>query len=184
MQIWLLFFLICTHKVSLREPELDVWRLQIWSSLHETVLWAGSGGLGCCHTYRWGKLIISTKTLTGDKMPCRWETKPDLCACFGESTLTVNICPHLSKQRLRGFFNDATSFNIAIDMLFTKGHYESKWQINLPVCCCFLKILSHVRIIPNFSIFYFSCPRGTKNHEEPRCTIQQRHTDTGIWHLL
>lgn len=30
--------LICIHKVSLREPELGVWRIQIWSSLHETVL--------------------------------------------------------------------------------------------------------------------------------------------------
>lgn len=38
----------------------------------------------------------------------------------------VLITPHLSKQRLKGFFNDVTSFNITIDMLFTKGHYESK----------------------------------------------------------
>ncbi|KAJ0057113.1 hypothetical protein NL108_002027, partial [Boleophthalmus pectinirostris] len=35
----------------------------------------------------------------------------------------------LSIQRLEGFFNDSTSFNIAIDMLFTKGAYESALDI-------------------------------------------------------
>lgn len=32
----------------------------------------------------------------------------------------------MSKQRMKGFFNEATSFNIAIDMLFTKGCYQGK----------------------------------------------------------
>lgn len=35
----------------------------------------------------------------------------------------------MSKQRMKGFFNEATSFNIAIDMLFTKGCYQGKWLI-------------------------------------------------------
>ncbi|CAF97112.1 unnamed protein product, partial [Tetraodon nigroviridis] len=35
----------------------------------------------------------------------------------------------LSGQRLKGFFHDATSFNIAIDMLFTKGQYESALEV-------------------------------------------------------
>lgn len=43
-----------------------------------------------------------------------------------ESTWTGNNSSHLSEQRMQGFFNDATSFNIAIDMLFTKGSYISK----------------------------------------------------------
>lgn len=46
-----------------------------------------------------------------------------------------NICPPLSEQRLKGFFNDATSFNIAIDMLFTKGQYKSKCQNYHTVFC-------------------------------------------------
>ncbi|KAJ3581183.1 hypothetical protein NHX12_027869 [Muraenolepis orangiensis] len=35
----------------------------------------------------------------------------------------------LTDKKLRGFFNEATSFNIAIDMLFTKGCYESALEI-------------------------------------------------------
>ncbi|XP_056146993.1 pentatricopeptide repeat-containing protein 2, mitochondrial [Lampris incognitus] len=30
----------------------------------------------------------------------------------------------ITDKTIRGFFNDSTSFNIAIDMLFTKGYYE------------------------------------------------------------
>ncbi|KAK7884413.1 hypothetical protein WMY93_027536 [Mugilogobius chulae] len=32
-------------------------------------------------------------------------------------------------KRLEGFFNDSTSFNIAIDMLFTKGAYEDALEV-------------------------------------------------------
>ncbi|XP_020777498.2 pentatricopeptide repeat-containing protein 2, mitochondrial [Boleophthalmus pectinirostris] len=35
----------------------------------------------------------------------------------------------IKDKRLEGFFNDSTSFNIAIDMLFTKGAYESALDI-------------------------------------------------------
>uniref|UniRef100_A0A3B4TXV4 Pentatricopeptide repeat-containing protein 2, mitochondrial n=2 Tax=Seriola dumerili TaxID=41447 RepID=A0A3B4TXV4_SERDU len=35
----------------------------------------------------------------------------------------------LTDVRMRGFFNDATSFNIAIDMLFTKGSYENALEV-------------------------------------------------------
>uniref|UniRef100_H3CPX0 Pentatricopeptide repeat-containing protein 2, mitochondrial n=1 Tax=Tetraodon nigroviridis TaxID=99883 RepID=H3CPX0_TETNG len=35
----------------------------------------------------------------------------------------------ITDMRLKGFFHDATSFNIAIDMLFTKGQYESALEV-------------------------------------------------------
>uniref|UniRef100_A0A3Q3VTF6 Pentatricopeptide repeat-containing protein 2, mitochondrial n=1 Tax=Mola mola TaxID=94237 RepID=A0A3Q3VTF6_MOLML len=35
----------------------------------------------------------------------------------------------ITDMRLKGFFNDATSFNIAIDMLFTKGQYETALEV-------------------------------------------------------
>ncbi|XP_040014331.1 pentatricopeptide repeat-containing protein 2, mitochondrial [Xiphias gladius] len=35
----------------------------------------------------------------------------------------------LTDESMRGFFNDATSFNIAIDMLFTKGCYENALEV-------------------------------------------------------
>ncbi|XP_019937357.1 pentatricopeptide repeat-containing protein 2, mitochondrial isoform X2 [Paralichthys olivaceus] len=35
----------------------------------------------------------------------------------------------LTDKSLKGFFNDATSFNIAIDMLFTKGSYENALEV-------------------------------------------------------
>ncbi|XP_030291764.1 pentatricopeptide repeat-containing protein 2, mitochondrial [Sparus aurata] len=35
----------------------------------------------------------------------------------------------VTDQNMRGFFNDATSFNIAIDMLFTKGSYERSLEV-------------------------------------------------------
>ncbi|XP_072310680.1 pentatricopeptide repeat-containing protein 2, mitochondrial [Eucyclogobius newberryi] len=35
----------------------------------------------------------------------------------------------IKDKRLKGFFNDSTSFNIAIDMLFTKGAYENALEV-------------------------------------------------------
>ncbi|KAM6975184.1 pentatricopeptide repeat-containing protein 2, mitochondrial [Tautogolabrus adspersus] len=35
----------------------------------------------------------------------------------------------LTDKNMRGFFSDATSFNIAIDMLFTKGSYEDALEV-------------------------------------------------------
>ncbi|XP_045923030.1 pentatricopeptide repeat-containing protein 2, mitochondrial [Micropterus dolomieu] len=35
----------------------------------------------------------------------------------------------LTDKSMRGFFSDATSFNIAIDMLFTKGSYDSALEV-------------------------------------------------------
>ncbi|XP_036973234.1 pentatricopeptide repeat-containing protein 2, mitochondrial [Acanthopagrus latus] len=35
----------------------------------------------------------------------------------------------ITDQNMRGFFNDATSFNIAIDMLFTKSSYERSLEV-------------------------------------------------------
>ncbi|KAJ0012963.1 hypothetical protein NQD34_017297 [Periophthalmus magnuspinnatus] len=35
----------------------------------------------------------------------------------------------IKDKRLEGFFNDSTSFNIAVDMLFTKGAYESALEV-------------------------------------------------------
>ncbi|XP_053195710.1 pentatricopeptide repeat-containing protein 2, mitochondrial [Scomber japonicus] len=35
----------------------------------------------------------------------------------------------LTDETMKGFFNDATSFNIAIDMLFTKGSYENALEV-------------------------------------------------------
>lgn len=35
----------------------------------------------------------------------------------------------LKDMKLKGFFNDPTSFNIAIDMLFTKGQYEAALEV-------------------------------------------------------
>ncbi|XP_003965348.2 pentatricopeptide repeat-containing protein 2, mitochondrial isoform X1 [Takifugu rubripes] len=35
----------------------------------------------------------------------------------------------ITDMRLNGFFHDATSFNIAIDMLFTKGQYETALEV-------------------------------------------------------
>ncbi|XP_010749245.3 pentatricopeptide repeat-containing protein 2, mitochondrial [Larimichthys crocea] len=43
-----------------------------------------------------------------------------LCYELGLEDLAVAT---LTDERMQGFFNDATSFNIAIDMLFTKGSY-------------------------------------------------------------
>lgn len=69
--------------------------------------------------------------------------------------------PLLSAQRLNGFFHDATSFNIAIDMLFTKGHYESKWQTKLTIffpicswtyCTPFLAALEVLRIMKSQNV--------------------------------
>lgn len=37
----------------------------------------------------------------------------------------------VSFQTLNGFFGDYTSFNILMDMLFEKGHYEGKGNIIL-----------------------------------------------------
>lgn len=36
-------------------------------------------------------------------------------------------------QKLKGFFNDPTSFNIAIDMLFTKGQYEGEFHLSIVI---------------------------------------------------
>lgn len=46
--------------------------------------------------------------------------------CHKVERIFSKSIPLLSGQRLKGFFHDATSFNIAVDMLFTKGHYESE----------------------------------------------------------
>ncbi|XP_053267030.1 pentatricopeptide repeat-containing protein 2, mitochondrial [Pleuronectes platessa] len=35
----------------------------------------------------------------------------------------------LTDESMKGFFNDATSFNIAIDMLFTKGSYDNALEV-------------------------------------------------------
>ncbi|XP_035523696.1 pentatricopeptide repeat-containing protein 2, mitochondrial [Morone saxatilis] len=35
----------------------------------------------------------------------------------------------LTDEKMRGFFNDSTSFNITIDMLFTKGLYEKALEV-------------------------------------------------------
>lgn len=35
----------------------------------------------------------------------------------------------LTDESMRGFFNDSTSFNIAVDMLFLKGSYESALEV-------------------------------------------------------
>ncbi|KAF7653949.1 hypothetical protein LDENG_00076740 [Lucifuga dentata] len=35
----------------------------------------------------------------------------------------------LTDKNMKGFFNDATSFNIAMDMLFTKGSYENALEV-------------------------------------------------------
>lgn len=72
-------YFICTLKVSCRERELGTWRVQIWSSLHETVLWAGSRGLGCCHYYRSSKL---TKTLTFDTGGLKKKNRTDSFLTF------------------------------------------------------------------------------------------------------
>lgn len=76
---------------------------------------------------------------------------------------------------MKGFFIDSTSFNIAINMLFVKGSYESKEQVSLHVSLHGGNILKSV------------CSRRYgrfKNNEEPRSTIQQRHTHTSDCYLL
>ncbi|XP_042365345.1 pentatricopeptide repeat-containing protein 2, mitochondrial [Plectropomus leopardus] len=35
----------------------------------------------------------------------------------------------ITDQNMKGFFNDSTSFNIAIDMLFTKGYFENAMEV-------------------------------------------------------
>lgn len=41
-----------------------------------------------------------------------------------------------SFKRLKGFFQDCTSFNIAIDLLFIKENFEGKSDIYVCVCVC------------------------------------------------
>ncbi|GAA6219295.1 pentatricopeptide repeat-containing protein 2, mitochondrial [Lates japonicus] len=49
-----------------------------------------------------------------------------LCYELGMEDMAVGT---LLDERMKGFFNDATSFNITIDMLFTKGSYESALEV-------------------------------------------------------
>ncbi|XP_070845083.1 pentatricopeptide repeat-containing protein 2, mitochondrial [Chaetodon trifascialis] len=49
-----------------------------------------------------------------------------LCYELGQEELAAAT---LTDESMRGFFNDSTSFNIAIDMLFTKGAYEKALEV-------------------------------------------------------
>ncbi|XP_075941980.1 pentatricopeptide repeat-containing protein 2, mitochondrial [Anarhichas minor] len=49
-----------------------------------------------------------------------------LCYELGLESLAAAT---LTDKNMRGFFNDATSFNITIDMLFTKGSYENALEV-------------------------------------------------------
>nr|XP_020442982.1 pentatricopeptide repeat-containing protein 2, mitochondrial [Monopterus albus] len=48
--------------------------------------------------------------------------------CY-EQGLEEMAAATLTDEKMRGFFNDATSFNIALDMLFTKGSYENALEV-------------------------------------------------------
>ncbi|XP_006124360.2 pentatricopeptide repeat-containing protein 2, mitochondrial isoform X1 [Pelodiscus sinensis] len=48
--------------------------------------------------------------------------------CY-ELDLDVPALELLKDQTLHGFFSDSTSFNILMDMLFKKGHYESALEV-------------------------------------------------------
>lgn len=49
-----------------------------------------------------------------------------LCYELGLEEMAV---ASITDTRLNGFFNDSTSFNIAVDMLFTKGAYEKALEV-------------------------------------------------------
>ncbi|XP_054468856.1 pentatricopeptide repeat-containing protein 2, mitochondrial [Anoplopoma fimbria] len=49
-----------------------------------------------------------------------------LCYELGLESLAAAT---LTDKSMRGFFNDSTSFNITIDMLFTKGSYENALEV-------------------------------------------------------
>ncbi|KAJ7988346.1 hypothetical protein DPEC_G00322610 [Dallia pectoralis] len=49
-----------------------------------------------------------------------------LCFELGQEEMAAST---LTDQNLRGFFCDSTSFNIAVDMLFTKGLYQSALDV-------------------------------------------------------
>lgn len=49
-----------------------------------------------------------------------------LCYELGLEDLAAST---LTDEDMRGFFNDSTSFNISIDMLFTKGSYENALEV-------------------------------------------------------
>ncbi|XP_029920451.1 pentatricopeptide repeat-containing protein 2, mitochondrial [Myripristis murdjan] len=55
----------------------------------------------------------------------------------------------LTDTRLKGFFNDATSFNIAIDMLFTKGSYENALEV--------LRVMKNQGVPFNKDTFTLAC---------------------------
>ncbi|XP_073200414.1 pentatricopeptide repeat-containing protein 2, mitochondrial isoform X2 [Lepidochelys kempii] len=48
--------------------------------------------------------------------------------CY-ELDLEVTAIELIKDQTLHGFFSDSTSFNILMDMLFKKGHYESALEV-------------------------------------------------------
>ncbi|KAG7262196.1 hypothetical protein CRUP_037718, partial [Coryphaenoides rupestris] len=48
--------------------------------------------------------------------------------CY-ELSLEEMAAATLKDKKLRGFFSDMTSFNIAVDMLFTKGSYDSALEL-------------------------------------------------------
>ncbi|KAI5608250.1 pentatricopeptide repeat-containing protein 2, mitochondrial, partial [Silurus asotus] len=49
-----------------------------------------------------------------------------LCYELGLADLALNT---LTDKRLKGFFPDCTSFNLALDLLFSKGHFEGALEL-------------------------------------------------------
>ncbi|XP_069483614.1 pentatricopeptide repeat-containing protein 2, mitochondrial isoform X2 [Ambystoma mexicanum] len=72
--------------------------------------------------------------------------------CY-ELDLAETALELIKDQSLKGFFPDSTSFNILMDMLFTKGHYESALEVLLEMRKQLI-IFSRETYILGFAICY------------------------------
>ncbi|XP_030423642.1 pentatricopeptide repeat-containing protein 2, mitochondrial isoform X2 [Gopherus evgoodei] len=89
--------------------------------------------------------------------------------CY-ELDLEVPAIELIKDQTLHGFFSDSTSFNILMDMLFKKGHYESALEVLGEMKKQHIKFIKDTYLLA-FAICYKlnspeSCKIGTKLLEE------------------
>lgn len=85
-------------------------------------------------------LCQSVQTVTGKKGK---EEDVD-CAMMLNSITIYSFVYNCSIQKLKGFFNDPTSFNIAIDMLFTKGQYEGEFHLSIVILLFYILVFQQV----------------------------------------